>query len=64
MTLQSHSTGVFTLDVYGGRPDWEVNVEAAREAGSEIEKAVEKSLSYCLTAISGSVLLSAGTASA
>ena len=32
-----------------------VNVEAAREAGSEIEKAVEKSLSYCLTAISGSV---------
>jgi integrase len=30
-------TGVFTLDVYGGSPEWERNLEAGRLAGSEIE---------------------------
>jgi len=35
-------TGVFTLDVYGGSPDWERNLEAGRLAGSEIERAVAK----------------------
>jgi integrase len=35
-------TGVFTLDVYGGSPEWERNLEAGRLAGSEIEKAVSK----------------------
>jgi len=33
-------TGVFTLDVYGGQPEWERNLEAGRLAGAEIEKAV------------------------
>lgn len=32
----------FTLDVYGGSPEWERNLEAGRLAGSEIEKAVSK----------------------
>ena len=35
-------TGVFTLDVYGGSPEWERNLEAGRLAGSEIEKAVSE----------------------
>ena len=35
-------TGVFTLDVYGGSPEWERNLEAGRLAGSEIERAVRK----------------------
>lgn len=35
-------TGVFTLDVYGGEPEWERNLEAGCLAGSEIEKAVGK----------------------
>jgi len=35
-------TGSFTLDVYGGRPDWERNLEAGRMAGAEIEKAITK----------------------
>jgi hypothetical protein len=35
-------TGVFTLDVYGGQPEWERNLEAGRLAGWEIEKAVSK----------------------
>lgn len=33
-------TGSFTLDVYGGTPEWEPNLEAARLLGAEIEKAV------------------------
>jgi integrase len=33
-------TGSFTLDVYGGTPEWEPNLEAARLVGEEIEKAV------------------------
>jgi integrase len=35
-------TGVFTLDVYGGSPEWERNLEAGRLTGSEIERAVRK----------------------
>ncbi len=35
-------TGVFTLDVYGGQPEWERNLEAGRLAGAEIERAVSK----------------------
>jgi len=34
-------TGNFTLDVYGGKPAWAGNVEAARKAGLEIEQAVK-----------------------
>jgi hypothetical protein len=30
------------LDVYGGQPEWERNLEAGRLAGSEIERAVSK----------------------
>jgi integrase len=33
-------TGSFTLDVYGGEPEWKPNLDAARLAGAEIEKAV------------------------
>ncbi len=35
-------TGSFTLDVYGGQPDWDRNLEAARNAGAAIEQAVQK----------------------
>ncbi|MGC2184981.1 MAG: site-specific integrase [Terriglobales bacterium] len=35
-------TGSFTLDVYGGKPEWVGNVEAARKAGLAIERAVAK----------------------
>jgi hypothetical protein len=29
-------TGSFTLDVYGGKPEWERNLEAARLAGRKL----------------------------
>jgi hypothetical protein len=35
-------TGFFTLDVYGGKPEWVGNVEAARKAGLAIEQSVAK----------------------
>jgi len=35
-------TGSFTLDVYGGQPEWKRNQEAARLLGAEIEKAAER----------------------
>ena len=35
-------TGSFTLDVYGGQPEWERNLDAARLLGAEIEKMAEK----------------------
>jgi integrase len=35
-------TGSFTLDVYGGKPEWVRNLEAGRLAGAEIEKAVQQ----------------------
>ena len=35
-------TGSFTLDVYGGKPEWVGNVEAARKAGLAIEQSVAK----------------------
>jgi integrase len=34
-------TGSFTLDVYGGQPDWERNVDAARLAGAAIADVVQ-----------------------
>jgi hypothetical protein len=37
-------TGSFTLDVYGGKPEWDRNLEAARLAGAEIEKAVQQAI--------------------
>jgi hypothetical protein len=35
-------TGSFTLDVYGGQPNWDGNVEAGRRAGEAIEQSVAK----------------------
>lgn len=35
-------TGSFTLDVYGGQPEWERNLEAARLLGAELERAVNE----------------------
>jgi integrase len=35
-------TGSFTLDVYGGQPEWNENLDAARKAGSAIAQAVLK----------------------
>jgi hypothetical protein len=49
-------TGVFTLDVYGGSPEWERNLEAGRVAGSEIEKAVSKLENERSSALVGSLL--------
>jgi hypothetical protein len=34
--------GDFTMDVYGGKPEWNSNLEAARLVGAEIEKAVQQ----------------------
>jgi len=34
--------GDFTMDVYGGEPEWDSNLEAARLAGAEIERAVQQ----------------------
>jgi hypothetical protein len=31
-------TGSFTLDVYGGQPEWERNLEAAQQICAELEK--------------------------
>jgi hypothetical protein len=33
-------TGSFTLDVYGGQPEWGRSLEVARLLGAELEKAV------------------------
>jgi hypothetical protein len=35
-------TGSFTLDVYGGQPEWGRNLEAAQFVGAAIETAVAK----------------------
>ena len=35
-------TGSFTLDVYGGQPEWGRNLEAAQLVGAELEKAVNE----------------------
>jgi integrase len=35
-------TGSFTLDVYGGKPEWDGNVEAGRKAGEAIEQSLAK----------------------
>ena len=35
-------TGSFTLDVYGGKPEWTENLDAARKAGLAIAEAVKK----------------------
>jgi integrase len=52
-------TGNFTLDVYGGQPEWSANEEAAAKLGNEIAKAVRHAeannnsqSSGCLIAIS------------
>lgn len=46
-------TGSFTLDVYGGVPEFKRNVEAGRLAGAEIATAMEalaEETKYSLTA--------------
>ena len=46
-------TGSFTLDVYGGKPEFERNIEAGKRAGAEIQTAIEslsQSVNCCLTA--------------
>lgn len=49
-------TGSFTLDVYGGKPDFQRNIEAGKRAGAEVQRAIiehqaEKAsgLNCCLT---------------
>jgi integrase len=37
-------TGSFTLDVYGGQPEWGRNLEAAQHLGAELEKAVNATI--------------------
>jgi integrase len=37
-------TGSFTLDVYGGQPEWGRNLEAAQQVGAELEKAVNEAV--------------------
>jgi len=55
-------TGSFTLDVYGGKPEWEPNREAARLIATEIEKAVKtvesnrKTLAGGLSEVIGSLI--------
>jgi hypothetical protein len=50
------TTGSFTLDVYGGKPDFQRNIEAGKRAGKAIQRAIveqqsEKAseLNCCLT---------------
>ena len=38
------SIGDFTIDVYGTKPEWDSNLEAARLAGAEIEKAERQAI--------------------
>jgi hypothetical protein len=52
------TTGVFTLDVYGGTPEFDKNLEAGRLVGSEIQAALaataaeqKSDYSDCLTTI-------------
>jgi hypothetical protein len=33
-----------TLDVYGGKPEWNKNPKAVRRAGAEIERVVEQTI--------------------
>jgi hypothetical protein len=40
----SNHIGSFTLDVYGGKPEWGRNLEAARLADAEIEKTVQQAI--------------------
>jgi hypothetical protein len=35
-------TGSFTLDVYGGQPEWGRNLEAAQLVGEELEKTINE----------------------
>ena len=35
-------TGSFTLDVYGGKPEWNPNVDAANKVGAAIAEALGK----------------------
>jgi len=48
-------TGSFTLDVYGGKPDWEPNREAARLIANEIERAVSEVAAKAKAAVVGSL---------
>jgi len=48
-------TGSFPLDVYGGKPDWEPNREAARLLAAEIEKAVSEVAAKAKAAVVGSL---------
>lgn len=36
------STGCFTLDVYGSKPEWKANQDAAQKLGAAIDEAVRK----------------------
>jgi hypothetical protein len=38
------SIGDFTIDVYGTKPEWDRNLDAARLAGAEVEKAVQQAI--------------------
>jgi hypothetical protein len=49
-------TAWFTLDVYGGHPEWERNLEAGRLAGSEIDRAVSKLEEEANAEVVGSLL--------
>jgi integrase len=47
-------TGSFTLDVYGGKPEFERNIAAGNRAGAEIQAAIESlkpAVNCCLTTI-------------
>ena len=47
-------TGSFTLDVYGGKPEFERNIAAGNRAGAEIQAAIESLqpvVNCCLTTI-------------
>ena len=49
-------TGSFALDVDGGQPEWERNLEAGRLPSSEIEKAVSKLEKEANAEVVGSLL--------
>jgi hypothetical protein len=49
-------TGSFTLDVYGGQPEWGRNLEAAQHLGAELVRAIYKAVAKLETETNAGVV--------
>jgi integrase len=54
-------TGSFTLDVYGGQPEWGRNLEAAQQVGGEIERAVNEAIAKPQKEVNAGLVVSLST---